>query len=196
MRTPRVVSASLLGVLALIVALVVPVSGASMVEAALFARSTPMPGDILATAPQRLDIFTAEDLSASNLNAIDVRAADAREVDQRDITLDPHDPRHLSVGLQPGLGAGRYVVTFVAAHDSQTVDRGQFSFYIGLTPTSANRAADARLSVDTGVPQVAPAGKDPTAPLAVGIAVGLAGAISAGTIIALRRRGRHEGADW
>jgi methionine-rich copper-binding protein CopC len=155
-----------------------------------------MPGAVLATAPLRLDIFTAVDLSASDLNAIDVRGADAREVDQRDVTLDAQNPRHLSVGLQPGLGAGRYVATFVAAHDSQTVDRGQFSFYIGLSPTSAERSADARLNVDVGMPQVAPAGKDPTAPLAVGIAVGIAGAISAGTVIALRRRGRRESPDW
>jgi methionine-rich copper-binding protein CopC len=165
------------------------VTRSASVNAAAFDHSNPRPGQVLIAAPARLELFAADDLAPSDRNAIDVRAADLREVDLRDAAIDPVDSRRLSVGLAPALGVGRYVVSFVDQTVDGAVDRGQFSFYVGAPATAAEREADAHLSVgDTATAQRTASDANNQSAVAIGIAVALAGTISAGTAIVLRRR--------
>jgi methionine-rich copper-binding protein CopC len=160
-------------------------------DAAAFDHSNPRPGQVLISAPAQLDIYAATALAPSDLNAIDVRAADLREVDQGKLAIDPTDPRRLSVALAPALGPGRYVVSFVDQTSDGAVDRGQFSFYVGAPPTADQRLADTRLSVGgPSTAQIAAPSSDAQGAVALGIAVALAGTITADTAITLRRRSR------
>ena len=163
--------------------------GGRSAHAAAFDRSNPRPGQVLISAPARIEIYTVADLAPAEANAIDVRTADLREVDLRDVTVDPVNPRRLSVGLVPSLGAGRYVVSFVDQTVDGSLDRGQFSFYVVTPPTTDERRADSHLSVGgpATAQNAAPAGNAQPV-VALAIAVALAGTISAGTAIALRRR--------
>jgi methionine-rich copper-binding protein CopC len=160
-------------------------------DAAAFDHSNPRPGQVLISAPAQLDIYAAAALAPSALNAIDVRAADLREVGQGKLAIDPADPRRLSVALAPALGPGRYVVSFVDQTSDGAVDRGQFSFYVGAPPTADQRLADTHLSAGgPSTAQIAAPSSDAQGAVALGIAVALAGTISAGTAVALRRRSR------
>src|SRR5205823_2244347 len=63
-------------------------------------------------------------------------------------TVDDANRRHFFVALQPSLPAGRYVVSFHNVSDEDgEADHGQFAFYVGSGPTSAQKALDAQLAI-------------------------------------------------
>jgi len=119
--------------------------------AARYDHSTPVPGEVFAAAPGRIDVFTRRTTSAvpgdSQIAVIDVNQ---RRVDQDDAAVDPADHHHLSAHLPSSLPAGRYVVTFKTLGERDLDhDGGQFAFYVGAPPTPAERAADATLVLTT-----------------------------------------------
>ena len=93
-------------------------------------RSLPAAGSVIPRAPERVEIwFTQELFRREGANVIAVRAASGERVDAGDPVVDDRDRTHLSVGLAPGLPAGRYDVDWqtLSAVDGDTA-RGSFAF--------------------------------------------------------------------
>lgn len=119
------------------------------VATARYDHSTPAPEDALPASPDRIDIFTHLATSAAPGDTqIIVIDRDQQRVDLGDVVVDAGDHRHFSVGVKPQLPAGRYVVTFKTLGESDfDHDGGDFAFYVGMQPTTADRAADRSLAV-------------------------------------------------
>ena len=110
-------------------------------------------------APERVEIwFTQELFRREGANVIEVRAPSGERADAGDPVVDDRDRTHLSVGLAPGLPAGRYAVDWqtLSAVDGDTA-RGSFAFTLdpdALEP--AERAAGA-----SSAPAATPAEEEP-----------------------------------
>ncbi len=111
-------------------------------------HSTPAIGEVLQTAPARVDIYTDQEMAKrGDANSIAVTNAAGQRVDSGAATVDDADRRHLWVALRPGLPPGRYVVGFTTLSDVDgDTDRGRFAFYIGRGPTAQEQTLDARLN--------------------------------------------------
>lgn len=111
-------------------------------------HSQPSIGQVLATAPARVDIYTDSDMrKLAGANVISVAGADGSRVDDGNTVLDDADRRHFSVGLNPNLPPGRYVVSFKTLSDVDgDIDSGRFAFYVGAGPTTQQKALDASLN--------------------------------------------------
>src|SRR5579883_893865 len=116
---------------------------------ARYDHSTPSPGEVLATSPARVDIYTVQDMvKEAGINEIDVTNEPGQRVDRGDTTVDDNNRRHFYVDLQPNLPPGRYVVSFKNQSDEDgEQDHGQFAFYVGQGPTAQQKAADAKLAI-------------------------------------------------
>jgi copper resistance protein C len=155
-------------------------------------HSTPSIGQVLATAPQRIDIFTDSEMRrVAGANNIAVTAADGSSVDDGNTVLDDANRQHFSVGLQPDLPNGRYVVSFKTLSDVDgDTDGGKFSFYVGAGPTDAQKQLDATLNGQPVTIANPPsnAGSSPVALLAAGGVLALV-LVGAGIVaFSLRRR--------
>jgi methionine-rich copper-binding protein CopC len=126
-------------------------SAAVALAHAAYEQSTPAQGQVVQTSPARVDIYTAQDMrKAQGAYAIQVQRDDdgraEQQVDTADTTIDDSNRKHFSVGLQPNLPAGRYLVSFNNVSDEDgEADHGQFAFYVGTGPTAAQKALDAKL---------------------------------------------------
>ncbi len=163
---------------------------ASQATASAHARydhGTPGPGQVLSTAPAQVDIYTTEELRKSaGANLITVTDSAGKQVQIGQATVDDSDRKHFSVGLNPSLAGGRYVVDFTTLSDDDgDTDHGRYAFYVGRDPTPKERSLDARL-VNTS----ASAQNDSHTGLIAGIIVAIAAALLlvAGGALLLRRR--------
>jgi len=116
---------------------------------ARYDHSTPSPGEVLATSPARVDIYTVQDMvKEAGINEIAVTNEAGQRVDRGDTTVDDNNRRHFYVDLQPNLPPGRYIVSFKNKSDEDgEEDHGQFAFYVGQQPTAQQKAADAQLKL-------------------------------------------------
>jgi copper resistance protein C len=160
-----------------------------------YARSQPSPGQVLGSAPDKIEIFTDSDMrKAPGGDIITVTGPDGARVDDGNTIVDDSNRQHFSVGLKPGLGNGRYLVSFQTLSDVDgDIDHGQFAFYVGPGPAPDQQRLDSALTLtdtpppDTGTP-VKPSGA--SRGIIIGAAVGamvlvlLAGGA---TLLVLRR---------
>jgi copper resistance protein C len=118
---------------------------------ARYDHSTPTPGQVVATSPPAVDIYTAQDLrKTAGADVIAVTDASQNHVDTGNTVVDDSNRRHFSVGLQPNLPPGRYLVAFKTLSDQDgEADSGQFAFYVGAPPTTDQQATDAKLALTT-----------------------------------------------
>lgn len=123
-------------------------SPATALAHAHYDHSTPSIGQVLATAPSRVDIYTDSEMrKVAGANVITVTAADGSHVDDGTTILDDTNRQHFSVGLNPNITAGRYVVSFQTLSDVDgDSDHGRFAFYVGSGPTPQQQALDASLN--------------------------------------------------
>jgi methionine-rich copper-binding protein CopC len=154
-------------------------------------HSTPAIGQVMGAAPTRVDIYTDTAMAPSpDKNTISVVNGAGQDVQTGNTVLDDADRRHLSVGLQPNLASGRYVVSFttLSAADGDS-DAGRFSFYIGRGPTAADKKLDAALTGAAPSASARSSGGHSTAVVG-GIAVLLAIIAVGGALLWLRGRQR------
>jgi len=113
-----------------------------------YSHSQPSIGQVLTTAPTRVDIFTDSDMrKLAGANLISVSGPDGSQADDGNTVVDDANRQHFSVGLNPNLPPGRYVVSFKTLSDVDgDTDGGKFTFYVGTGPTDAQKAQDASLN--------------------------------------------------
>lgn len=119
--------------------------------AARFDRAVPGPEQVVTVSPARIDIYTVRATSPNPLGT-QAMVVDrlSQRVDRGDTVVDRADHHHFSVGLQPNLLPGRYVVSFKTLGEADLDhDGGNYAFYVGRAPSTAELAADTRLSLTT-----------------------------------------------
>ncbi|MCL6516374.1 copper resistance protein CopC, partial [Alicyclobacillus sp.] len=93
-------------------------------------RSDPIAGASLTAPPARIQIWFDEPVDAGK-DALVVTDERGRRVDAGDARVDPKDPLHLSVSLQPNLGEGLYSAHWrVVSADGHPV-AGTLPFSVG-----------------------------------------------------------------
>ncbi len=175
---------------ALVIAAVMALPGLALAHAR-YDHSTPSPGQVLSTSTPSVDIYTAQDMrKVAGADVITVVGPDGKQVDTDNTVVDDSSRRHLSVGLQPNLPPGRYVVSFKTLSDQDgEADHGQFAFYVETPPTSEQQAADAKLQLSAGTdtPDAQPVSHTG---LYLGVALGAAAVVvlGCGALVWFRRR--------
>ena len=95
-------------------------------------RSQPSQGAALGSAPAKMELWFTEGLTPSG-STIKVFDAQRHEVDKGDNMVDPNDPTHLTVSLQP-LSDGTYTVAWTSiSSDDGHVIHGTFTFTVGVS---------------------------------------------------------------
>jgi len=177
----------------LVAALLAPLLALAVAAAhARYDHSTPKQGEVVATSPARVDIFTAQEMKKEQATtAITVADASSARVDNDDTTVDDADRKHFSVGLKPNLPAGRYVVSFKNVSDEDgEADNGQFAFYVGAGPTAAQTALDATLKITAKTDEVKHSNSHTGLIVAIIIIVVAVIVVAGGGFTLLRRRRR------
>lgn len=103
---------------------------------ARYDHSTPGDGEVLATAPAKVDVYFAEEVQRGNgLPTLTVVSDDGDVVDKGAV-LDDDDRTHMSAELNDSLEDGRYTVIWhtISAEDGEEA-QGAFHFYVGAAPT-------------------------------------------------------------
>jgi len=133
-------------------------------------ESTPKAGEVVQTAPARVQITFTEDIQkVAGTYDIAVQNASGASVTSGPAVIDEQDRSDLSVPLQGGLPAGRYVVHYKnVSDDDGDPFEGAFSFYVQVQPTAADLEDDAQLA-QIGAAEPTPAAATPgaTTPAAV-----------------------------
>lgn len=130
-----------IGVVAVIAALAT-VTGAF--AHAHYMSSTPAKGAVLQTAPTSVEITFAEEIqTTAGSYGLTVEKDGGSSVTSGNPTPDGDK---MSIALQSGIGAGRYVVNWhnVSSDDGDAAE-GAFSFYVQTQPTADDLAKDAEL---------------------------------------------------
>ena len=133
------------------------VAAAAVSAHARYDHSTPSPGQVLATSPASVDIYTEQDMQktagAYGITVVrDDSGTPVQQVDTGTTVMDDANRKHFSVALQPNLPAGRYLVSFHNVSDADgDADHGQFAFYVGSGPTPAQQALDSKLQITAAV---------------------------------------------
>lgn len=116
--------------------------------------STPAQGAVMAGSPPRVEIVTVQVVKKIQLGEqITVTRNDSantggQRVDAGDTTVGDAGGKHVSVGLQPNLPAGRYVASFTNVADGDgDADHARFAFYVGNGPTDEQKALAAKLAI-------------------------------------------------
>jgi methionine-rich copper-binding protein CopC len=157
-------------------------------------HSTPAIGEVVPSAPERVDIYTNQEMAKTgNANSIAVTNAAGQRVDSGATIVDDADRRHFWVALQPDLPPGRYVVSFTTLSDVDgDSDHGRFAFYIGRGPTAQEQKLDAQLSGSAPATGSTSSHTGHTGHTGLIIAIAAAAvavlAAGAGAAVALRRR--------
>jgi methionine-rich copper-binding protein CopC len=176
-----------------VLAAMLAVAGAGSVLAhARFDHSSPSPGQVLQSAPAQIDIFTAQDMrKLSGANEITVTGPDGNRVDNGNTVVDDANRRHFSVGLNPNLPNGRYVVSFKTLSDQDgEMDHGSYAFYIGAQPTLAQKNQDQRLALTAQAEDVTPSSSSHTGVIIIIVIVALIVLALAATALSIARRRR------
>jgi methionine-rich copper-binding protein CopC len=133
--------------LAVVAGSVVAVATVAVASAhAHYDSSTPTKGQVLQTAPASVVINFAEDIeTTAGSYGVTVEKDGGGSVTSGAATVS--GDAQLTVQLQSGLGAGRYVVNWhnVSSDDGDAAE-GAFSFYIQTQPTAADLAKDEELT--------------------------------------------------
>jgi len=141
-RTAGAVIAAALLALALLLS-----SGGRAFAHADYDRSTPGKSESVPQAPTRLDIYTTQDLfRQAGENEIQVSDAAGNRVDDGSTVVDDDNRRHFSVGLQPNLPPGRYIVRWKTLSDEDDERfASAFAFYVAVQPTQEQLQQDTEL---------------------------------------------------
>jgi methionine-rich copper-binding protein CopC len=109
-------------------------------------RFDPAPGAVLQSAPAQITGWFNADLRRDpNWNFIKVTDDKGTQVDTGDVQLST-DRRQMSVALKPGLGPGRYLVTWRTFDDGDGAIFGDcYAFFVGQAAADASLAANTRL---------------------------------------------------
>lgn len=109
----------------------------ALVPLAVFAhagyeRSNPPKDAVIPEAPERLDVWFAEEVQkVEGANSLTVTDASGTRVDTGDLVIDDDDRTHMSIGLQPDLPDGVYTVVWVTTSDDDgDTDDGDFVFTV------------------------------------------------------------------
>jgi methionine-rich copper-binding protein CopC len=163
---------------------------------AAYDHSTPGDGEVVATAPDKVDVFFKEEVQRANGLPTLIVVDDSGDQVDTGAVLDDNDRTHMSAPLQSGLEDGRYTVLWhtVSADDGEEA-QGAFQFYVGTGPSTqpssqASATATARASA-TPVASTAPDTEDdgsdvPVWTLIVGIIGGVVVGGGAGVFFARR----------
>lgn len=105
-------------------------------------RSEPGRNEVLAAAPERVDVWFTQDVRKREgfyfVRVFDEQGAQASAGDG---TVDDDDRRHMFATLSPDAGPGRYVVEWMTTSDIDgDDDEGSFCFYAGVEPTDEQAA--------------------------------------------------------
>jgi methionine-rich copper-binding protein CopC len=115
---------------------------------AAYDSSTPSVGERLAVGPSQVEItFTQDIQKLAGSYGIEVQKDRGLDVTAGPSVVNDNDRTKLSVPLQPGLLAGRYVVNWKNVSDEDGDPKeGAFSFYVGdYEPNTVDLANDAQL---------------------------------------------------
>ncbi len=105
-------------------------------------RSFPARGDVVAEAPERVEVFFTQDVIKRE-GAFYVRVFDdaGTQVSEGDGAVNDDDRRNVNADLPPALGPGRYIVEWKTTSDIDgDTDDGAFCFYVGVEPTAEQEA--------------------------------------------------------
>lgn len=147
-------------------------------------HSTPGDGEVLATAPAKVDVFFSEEMARSGgLPTLIVVNGSGDKVDQGSV-LDDNDRKHMSADLEPDLPDGRYTVIWhtLSADDNEEA-HGAFHFYVGAgpspstpggTPAATTPSSRTPAPAATPTPKTDDGGSDfPVWAILVGLAAGV-----------------------
>lgn len=97
-----------------------------------YERSNPPEDAVIPEAPERLDVWFAEEVQkVEGANSLTVTDANGTRVDTGDLVIDDDDRTHMSIGLQPDLPDGVYTVVWVTTSDADgDTDDGDFVFTV------------------------------------------------------------------
>ncbi len=142
----RFLTTALLGVVASL-AVVAAVSGHAAPE-----RFDPAPGAVLSEAPAQIKgWFTQEIRRLEGASFIQVFNATGDQVDNGEPVVDDEDRRHMYVGLQPGLGEGRYMVAWQGLSDEDDeFDGGCYWFFVGQAAADTAHEEKLRINAPEG----------------------------------------------
>lgn len=114
-----------------------------------YKSSTPAKGAVLSAPPTQVSIsFTQDVQKITGTFSIDVVSpAGGASVTSGEAALNDADRSIMTVGLEPSLDPGRYVVLWrnVSDQDGEAAE-GAFSFYVGAQPSVNDLAADQELT--------------------------------------------------
>jgi methionine-rich copper-binding protein CopC len=152
-------------------------------------HSTPADGEVVTTAPAKIDVFFKENITRANgLPLLIVLNDTGDPVDTGTFAapsgkLDDTDRTHMSDTLQPNLPDGRYTVIWhtVSADDGAEA-QGAFHFYVGGAVTPVPTAAPGSVTPVPSIPAVTPApSSSSSSDIPVwGLIVGIAGGVVVG----------------
>ena len=111
-------------------------------------RFDPAPGTVLSAAPQEAQGWFTQDVRRQE-GASFIRVFDAggMEVDEGQPVVDDADRRHVSVNLNSGLEAGRYMVAWQTLSDEDgELDGGCYWFFVGQE--AADKAHEEKLRIN------------------------------------------------
>ena len=111
-------------------------------------RFDPSPGAVLETAPSQVDAWFIQDVRRQEgASFIEVYDASGNQVDDGSPIVDDADRRHMSVGVNAGLGAGRYMVAWQSLSDEDDeLDGGCHYFFVGQA--AADLAHEQKLRIN------------------------------------------------
>jgi len=117
-------------------------------------RFDPSPGAVLQTAPPQVQGWFIQDVRRqADASFIKVFDAGAMQVDDKSPVVDDADRRHMSVKLESGLGAGRYMVAWETLSDEDDeLDGGCFWFFVGQEAADKAHEEKLRINAPDGCP--------------------------------------------
>jgi copper transport protein len=150
---------------------------------------------VVNTAPSRVEVIFTEEIVPQGMT-LEVFSLEGPKVDQGDVEADLNDPerRRVSIGLDPGIAPGRYIVqwTSVSAIDDDEVS-GSFGFTYdpAATPVASPDPDDAtETPVPTPAITVAAASEDDGDGVSTALLIGLAAVVAAAVLAVVVWRSR------
>ncbi len=127
--------------------------------------SEPGRDEIVADAPERVDVFFKQDV-VKRAGAFYVRVSDetGAQVSVDDGVVDDDNRRHIYAEFSASVIPGRYIVEWMTTSDQDgEADDGAFCFYVGVEPT-ADQEAECAAFDDDAPPVPTDTAAEPTIP--------------------------------
>lgn len=125
-----------------------------------YESSTPGDGEVVAEAPEVIDIYFGQEMARSGGLPTAVVMNDAGDQVDLGATLDDEDRTHISVEMPPAMPEGRYTVIWHTLSDEDGEEaQGAFHYYVGAGPTPIP-TGDAPDETATPPPSTEPASDD------------------------------------